>query len=527
MKNFVIFFLTILSLNTFAADKKYEDTNFCSTLKKEITNFQTIDGKSKKVLIGVERNTFGFSLLEDFDSYIDIYPAKEQLKTDKGKIVFINYDERVLKRTKKNNVLVGMVENKIINDMPLGTEIFEINGKDVSEMKDQDIFSTIEGTKWGEKKLIEIKHYDKNGSHRTQIIKTVTAASTFYKLDLRESLILNINSKASTHQANVTIKNAFDLASNYKNYRLNNVIKNLFNSYKTENPGAFDDGFGCLYSGKSYREMGIEAPTLSFKNIADSESMGNAEENFNISGDFSDEGEVYVTQFLSVVGAKFKNDFAFQAFPFDSQALSYTVNTNITGRNYYPVVSRAPNFLRDINKSNISEWKHAGADYNYSHNIQKGYYSYSATFMHKYERNYTYYFFKIILPILIILIVSWSVFWIKPEELEARLTVSIVCLLSLIAYTFIIDQDIPKLAYLTFLDYVILISYFFSVIPTIQTVFVHQCLVEKNKSTEDVLQHDINFRKYVPLFYILATTGSFFMVVGGAPNIIKGLSFLH
>ena len=75
------------------------------------------------------------------------------------------------------------------------------------------------------------------------------------------------------------------------------------------------------------------------------------------------------------------------------------------------------------------------------------------------ERDYGYYIFKIILPMVLILLVCWSVFWIHPRELESKLTITIVCLLSLIAYNFVIDQDLPKLGYLTLMDYIILLSY--------------------------------------------------------------------
>ena len=47
------------------------------------------------------------------------------------------------------------------------------------------------------------------------------------------------------------------------------------------------------------------------------------------------------------------------------------------------------------------------------------------------------------------------------KELEARLTITIVCLLSLIAYNFVIDADLPKLEYLTIMDYIILVSYIY------------------------------------------------------------------
>ena len=81
------------------------------------------------------------------------------------------------------------------------------------------------------------------------------------------------------------------------------------------------------------------------------------------------------------------------------------------------------------------------------------------------ERQSSYYVYKIILPIILILMVCWSVIWITPKEIESRLTVTIVCLLSLIAYNFVIDKEIPKLEYLTIMDWIIFASYVFATIP--------------------------------------------------------------
>ena len=86
------------------------------------------------------------------------------------------------------------------------------------------------------------------------------------------------------------------------------------------------------------------------------------------------------------------------------------------------------------------------------------------------ERKHGYYIFKVILPIILILMVCWSVVWIHPRELESRLTITIVCLLSLIAYNFVIDAELPKLEYLTVLDWIILVSYIYSAIPNFLTI---------------------------------------------------------
>ena len=96
------------------------------------------------------------------------------------------------------------------------------------------------------------------------------------------------------------------------------------------------------------------------------------------------------------------------------------------------------------------------------------------------SRKHGYYIFKIILPILLILSLCWSSVWLPPKEIQSRLTVTIVCLLSLIAYNFVIDADIPKLEYLTIMDFIILISYIYAAIPCLLAVISYN-LVCNNK----------------------------------------------
>ena len=115
-------------------------------------------------------------------------------------------------------------------------------------------------------------------------------------------------------------------------------------------------------------------------------------------------------------------------------------------------------------------------------------------------RQSSYYLFKIILPIIFILVISWSVFWVRGSQLEAKVNVTIVCLLSLIAYNFIIDEDLPKLAYLTFLDSFILLSYFYTGIATILCV---TSFVQKLKSGKDLSIIDKKAQWFGPLSYFL------------------------
>ena len=114
------------------------------------------------------------------------------------------------------------------------------------------------------------------------------------------------------------------------------------------------------------------------------------------------------------------------------------------------------------------------------------------------ERNYLYFLTKILIPIFIIIGLTYSVMWINTKELESRLTVSVVCFLALITYTFIIDKDLPKLSYLTIMDYIILISYIFAAIPTIQSIYA-----SRHRVYEKALIIDRRSRILLPASYFI------------------------
>ena len=86
-------------------------------------------------------------------------------------------------------------------------------------------------------------------------------------------------------------------------------------------------------------------------------------------------------------------------------------------------------------------------------------------------------------------------FWIRPNLIEPRLTVGIVCLLSLIAYNFVVDDDLLSF-YLTVMDLMILLSYFFSTLPTLLTIVNHV------QSEEIALKIDRVARYLIPLYII-------------------------
>jgi hypothetical protein len=66
----------------------------------------------------------------------------------------------------------------------------------------------------------------------------------------------------------------------------------------------------------------------------------------------------------------------------------------------------------------------------------------------------------VIIPLVLIVAMSWCVFWIDPKEAGSQISVAITAMLTLIAYRFAVGSDLPAISYLTRLDYFILASTF-------------------------------------------------------------------
>ncbi len=68
------------------------------------------------------------------------------------------------------------------------------------------------------------------------------------------------------------------------------------------------------------------------------------------------------------------------------------------------------------------------------------------------ERRLGFYLWKIIIPLSLIVLMSWGVFWIDPNRLEAQIGLSATTFLTLFAFQFAIAALLPKIAYLTRMD---------------------------------------------------------------------------
>tara|TARA_B100000029_G_scaffold502057_1_gene576653 strand:+ start:2481 stop:4010 length:1530 start_codon:yes stop_codon:yes gene_type:complete len=199
------------------------------------------------------------------------------------------------------------------------------------------------------------------------------------------------------------------------------------------------------------------------------------------------------------------NTFNLETFPFDRQILKINIRADayLDEFNFYFKSQTFKNldfFVKNIAKTSIEGWD--VKKYEINETVYEDAYGYGAQQEIEIyiERKHGYYIYKVLLPIILILMVCWSVVWIDPKELESRLTITIVCLLSLIAYNFVIDSELPKLEYMTVLDMIILISYFYATIPNFLSIVSFRLSKTNPKKSENIEHYS---KLYGPTSYIL------------------------
>ena len=123
------------------------------------------------------------------------------------------------------------------------------------------------------------------------------------------------------------------------------------------------------------------------------------------------------------------------------------------------------------------------------------------------SRNVQHYILKVILPLVLIVMMSWSVFWIDPTTSSSQISVAVTSMLTLIAYRFAVDTQLPRLPYMTRLDALFLTStllVFFSLIEVLVTT-----VLDNNQQSERAKKLDRYCRVIFPAIFVIASIAIF------------------
>ena len=387
------------------------------------------------------------------------------------------------------------------------SNVTKINGKDVNNLTDEEFDGEFEG----EQIKIEVHDYENlfvfdKKNYESIIIDDVI-------LDLHD--VSSINTKSSQFDANFTVHSA---------WRDNRYI-DIAHSIYTEKPGNESGGFFCRFDIEDIDKSKLFYPklipqrfitkrddifrTFEFHYEPQPETLCNEGVYFDNCSELElSRGIAYFELKENYLGT-INDEFPVHNFPFDHQWLRFNIHPD-RGHNFFyetqfNTTDYSSTFLSNAVQNLYSpEWEFSDWSMNMYYQIDPAsdqFYS-TLNFDYKIERKNLYYTFKLMIPVIFLIVLSGMVFFIKMDDLQSRLTISVVCFLSLIAYIFVVDDELPKLGYLTFIDIFILISYMFSGLPTLQTVLVEQLNMRgKNKLS---LNFDRYFRRFYFAGYILS-----------------------
>ena len=152
----------------------------------------------------------------------------------------------------------------------------------------------------------------------------------------------------------------------------------------------------------------------------------------------------------------------------DQNKVKIIINETVTGRN--PAAFNIPDWsITDVSAQVVTQHFEIG---NSSHS--------SFEFSIPAKRLSGYYAWKVILPLMLIVFMSWTVFWIKPSQVGPQISMSATSMLTLIAFQFAMGDLLPRLSYFTVMDLFMFGSTVIVFLALIESVTTNY-LVNKNK----------------------------------------------
>lgn len=200
--------------------------------------------------------------------------------------------------------------------------------------------------------------------------------------------------------------------------------------------------------------------------------------------------------FNSVVAARFD----LRRFPFDQQTFAIAMESFTFNRD---VVQIRPmeNMVGYENDLNLPEWQvnSLTASSEETGQVRDRVPFSRVIFNVNVERESGYYLVKLSVPLTLIVMLSWSVFWMEKESLGGRMRISSTAFLTIVAYQFAISGSLPKVAYLTLMDKVMIAAFILIALSALENM-VAVTMTGRNPDAARML--DRRSRWIFPIAYV-------------------------
>ena len=234
-------------------------------------------------------------------------------------------------------------------------------------------------------------------------------------------------------------------------------------------------------------------PDITFTNEVEGRDIANEELIIHENGTVE-----YREKFTVVLEAKYD----LYKFPFDKQTLEIEIESFAWDEKYLQLHIEKE-FVGFSDEYEILEWRTDDVSTRIEDVMEVGDRSPFSEFRMTIHvtRESGFYVWKVLLPLVILVIMCFAVFWMDDEGLSSRLGVAFTGVLTVVAYQFIATGNLPKVPYITLMDSYITLSFVIMVITIFQSIWVSD--FNKNGKKETALKIDKISRFLFPLIYII------------------------
>jgi hypothetical protein len=120
------------------------------------------------------------------------------------------------------------------------------------------------------------------------------------------------------------------------------------------------------------------------------------------------------------------------------------------------------------------------------------------------QRRPMHFILSIVFPMIILVSLTWCVFWMDGESLANRVNITFVGILSVVAYYFVVLGNVPEVSYLTLIDAFVLSTFFILAAGVVLIVVVER--IGGYKNPDIMARADRVCRWAFPLAYLVITT---------------------
>ena len=181
----------------------------------------------------------------------------------------------------------------------------------------------------------------------------------------------------------------------------------------------------------------------------------------------------YTERCKAVLSSKFQ----LQRFPFDTQTLSIIIHPFVPAQGFmkFSLNDHKTWLSSELETySSLAQWKlEAVLPRIAQWKIFDGSEVSEIRFEIAVERRSNFYVWKVIVPLTLMVVLSWAAFWIEASDLDNQLQVAVTTILTVIAFAFAISATMPRVPYLTYIDAFFLECYVFVFLAIVELMTVH------------------------------------------------------